>query len=118
MYFVISHISRVSETVVRVEGASVDGAVVVADLVLSLFSAVSIGDIVQIDIGSHCLSYAINAYVVAAGAGSFLASYGGLVLRLDGGLSLDTVPVPGSHIKVSLSCCSPIGSNKRVRCEV
>jgi hypothetical protein len=118
LYFVITHLSPVSEIVLRVEGASVDGAVMVVDIVRSLFSAVAIGDTVQVDIGSHGLVYAINADVVAVGAGSFLASYGGLVLQIDGGLSADTVPVPGSNLMASLCCVGSLGSNKRMCCAV
>lgn len=118
LYFVITHLSPVSEVVLRVEGASVDGAVIVVDIVRSLFSAVAIGDTVQVDIGSHGLVYAINADIVAVGAGSFLASYGGLVLQIDGGLSAETVPFLGSNVMVSLCCVGSLGSKKRVCCAV
>ena len=116
MEFVITHTSPVSETVIRVEGASVDGAVIVVDIVRCFLPAIAIGNTMQLEIGTHILAYAINVHVVAVSAGCMLASYGGLVLRLDGGLSVDQAPSPGSQMKMSLSCSAMADSNKRVRC--
>jgi len=113
--FVITNITKLSDTVVRVDGVSVDGNGLVVDILTNLCANVDVGNTLQLRIGEHSLEYCINAQVVALGEQSMLASYGGFILRLDGGLrAARDMFVKNEQIKLSLLCHAPHAS-KRAR---
>ena len=114
--YVITNLTKRSDTVVRVEGASVDGAVLVIDILTLLCADMAVGNTLQLSIGTHSLAYAINAQVVALGTHSLLASYGGLTIRMDGGLDAGQHGLnKDAHVKMSLSCTGASDSSKRPR---
>lgn len=115
--FVIAHIRPVSDGVVRVEGASSDGAYVVIDILSRLCDGLLEGNFLRVDIGSHSLAYAVNAHVVSVDKKNLLASYGGLMVRCDG-CSLGEMPCVGSVMEMSVSCEFDVLVSKRARCAV
>jgi hypothetical protein len=117
MDFIITCTTPISEAVVRVEATSVTGGFLVVDIVTRFFPGIAIGNTMRLDIGVHNQLYAVNAQVVAVSEGCMLASYGGFVIRVEGGLSAAQIPTCGSLLKASLSCVSPSEYNhKRARC--
>ena len=93
-----------------------NGAFLVVDVVTRLFDEIAVGTKLDLELGYHTKSYDMNAQVVSAASGCILASYGGLLLRVDHGIAESDMPFSGAILKASLSSANTRESNKRARC--
>ena len=116
MQYTITCTTPISHAVTRLEGTAVNGAFLVVDVVTRLFDEIAVGTKLDLELGSHTKSYDMNAQVVSAASGCILASYGGLLLRVDHGIVESDMPFSGAILKASLSSANTRESNKRARC--